>query len=63
MGAGTNSNVPGHSGSYVTVYAWTFANSTADPRNLDWPMFRRDTINSGVYKSEVIFANGFETTP
>jgi hypothetical protein len=63
VAAGTNSGVPGHSGSYVTVYAWTFANSVADPRNLDWPMFRRDSINSGVYRPEVIFANGFESTP
>ncbi len=63
IGSGTNSNVPGHSGSFVTVYAWTFAGSTADPRNLDWPMFRRDTVNSGVYKSEVIFVNGFESAP
>lgn len=63
IAAGTNSNVPGHSGSYVTVYAWTFAGSVADPRNMDWPMFRRDAINSGVYRPEVIFANGFESTP
>ncbi|MFZ1390823.1 MAG: VCBS repeat-containing protein [Dokdonella sp.] len=61
IGAGTNSNVPGHAGSYVTVYAWTFNNSIADARYMDWPMFRRDTINSGVYRPEVIFASGFET--
>jgi hypothetical protein len=63
VGAGTNSNVPGHSGSYVTVYAWTFNESVADARYMDWPMFRRDTVNSGVYRPEVIFANGFESTP
>jgi hypothetical protein len=63
IGAGTNSSVPGHSGSYVTVYAWTFNDSVADARYIDWPMFRRDTINSGVYRPEVIFANGFESTP
>lgn len=60
IGAGTNSNVPGHSGSFITVYAWTFANSVADPRYMDWPMFRRDTVNSGVYRPEVIFSHGFE---
>lgn len=59
IGAGTNSNVPGHSGSFVTIYAWTFQNSVADPRYMDWPMFRRDAVNSGVYRSEVIFAHGF----
>ncbi|MBL0163551.1 MAG: VCBS repeat-containing protein [Xanthomonadales bacterium] len=63
IGSGTNSNVPGFSGSFVTVYAWTFNNSIADARYIDWPMFRRDAINSGVYRSEVIFANGFEVTP
>jgi hypothetical protein len=63
VGSGTNSNVPGHSGSYVTVYAWTFNDSVADARYVDWPMFRRDTVNSGVYRPEVIFANGFESTP
>jgi hypothetical protein len=63
IGAGTNSNVPGHSGSYVTVYAWTFNASVADARYIDWPMFRRDTVNSGVYRPEVIFANGFESIP
>ena len=61
VGAGTNSNVPGHTGSYVTVYAWTFANSIADARYIDWPMFRRDAINSGVHRPEVIFAHGFGT--
>jgi hypothetical protein len=63
IGAGTNSNVPGHSGSYVTVYAWTFSASVADSRLVDWPMFRRDAINSGVYRAEVIFANGFDDSP
>lgn len=63
IGAGTNSNVPGHTGSYATVYAWTFNSSIADPRLVDWPMFRRDAINSGVYRAEVIFANGFESSP
>lgn len=62
VGAGTHSDVPGHSGSYVTLYAWTFANSTADPRHMDWPMFRRDAMNSGVYRPEIIFANGFQVT-
>ncbi|MBL0163537.1 MAG: VCBS repeat-containing protein [Xanthomonadales bacterium] len=65
VGAGTNSNslVTGLPGSFVTVYAWTFSNSIADARYMDWPMFRRDAINSGVYRSEVIFANGFESVP
>lgn len=63
IGAGTNSNVPGQSGSFVTVYAWTFNSSTADPRLMDWPMFRRDAINSGVYLPDLIFTNGFELTP
>lgn len=63
IGAGTNSNVPGNTGSFVTVYAWTFQNSIADPRYMDWPMFRRDAINSGVYWPEVIFSNGFESIP
>lgn len=62
IGAGTNSSVPGHVGSYVTVYAWTFQNSIADARYMDWPMFRRDAVNSGVYRPEVIFRNGFETS-
>lgn len=60
VGVGANSSVPGHSGRYVTVYAWTFNNSVADARYIDWPMFRRDAINSGVYRPEVIFADGFE---
>ena len=60
IGAGTNSNVPGHAGSFITVYAWTFPNSIADPRYMDWPMFRRDAVNSGVHRPEVIFAHGFE---
>ncbi len=63
VAAGTNSNVPGHSGAFVTVYAWTFAGSVANPRNMDWPMFRRDAINSGVYRPDAIFANGFESSP
>ena len=63
IGAGTNSNVPGLSGPYVTIYAWTFNDSVADARYMDWPMFRRDAINSGVYRPEVIFANGFESSP
>jgi hypothetical protein len=63
IGAGTNSNVPGHSGSFVTVYAWTFSGSTADPRLMDWPMFRRDAINSGVYWPDEVFANGFDPAP
>jgi hypothetical protein len=63
IGSGTNSNVPGFAGQYVTVYAWTFPNSIADARYMDWPMFRRDAINSGVYRPEVIFANGFESSP
>ncbi|MBL0222945.1 MAG: hypothetical protein IPQ17_09500 [Xanthomonadales bacterium] len=62
IGAGTNSNVPGHAGQYVTVYAWTFNSSNAG-QPVDWPMFRRDAINSGVYRSDVIFANGFESVP
>lgn len=62
VAAGTNSNVPGHAGSYVTVYAWTFNGSNAS-QPIDWPMFRRDAINSGVYLSDRIFANGFESTP
>ena len=62
IGAGTNSNVPGHSGQYVTVYAWTFNSSNAG-QPVDWPMFRRDAINSGVYRSDVIFVNGFESFP
>ena len=60
IGAGTNSQVPGHTGSFVTVYAWTFADSVANPRYMDWPMFRRDVTNSGVYRPEEIFSNGFE---
>lgn len=60
IGAGSHSHVPGVPGTYVTVYAWTFANSVADPRYMDWPMFRRDAVNSGTYRSEVIFANGFD---
>ena len=60
IGAGTNSNVPGHDGSFITVYAWTFPNSIADARYMDWPMFRRDAVNSGVHRPEVIFAHGFE---
>jgi len=60
IGAGTNSNVPGHSGSFVTLYAWTFANSIAEPQYMDWPMFRRDAVNSGVYRTDRIFANGFD---
>lgn len=63
IGAGTNSNVPNHSGAFVTVYAWTFNSSIADARYMDWPMFRRDSINSGTYRPEVIFANGFENVP
>ena len=62
IGAGTNSNVPGHAGSFVTVYAWTFNSSNAN-QPMDWPMFRRDAINSGVYRPDVIFANGFEAVP
>ena len=61
VGAGTNSGVPGHSGKYVTVYAWTFPGSVASAANLDWPMFRRDRFNSGVYVSDRIFWNGFES--
>ncbi|HPN80074.1 VCBS repeat-containing protein [Dokdonella sp.] len=61
VGAGTNSAVPGHSGSYVTVYAWTFPTSTASADNLDWPMFRRDRFNSGVYLPDRIFRDGFES--
>lgn len=60
IGAGTNSNVPGHSGPYITVYAWTFNTSNGDPHFVDWPMFRRDAVNSGVYRPEDIFANGFD---
>ncbi|MEO7936721.1 MAG: VCBS repeat-containing protein [Dokdonella sp.] len=60
VAAGTNSSVPGHSGSYVTVYAWTFSASNATPENLQWPMFRHDAINSGVYSEDRIFRNGFE---
>lgn len=60
IGAGRHSNVPGFVGTYVTVYAWTFANSSADPRYMDWPMFRRDAVNSGTYRPEVIFSNGFD---
>jgi hypothetical protein len=63
VGSGTNSNVPGQSGAFVTVYAWTFNNSVADPRQMDWPMFRRDAINSGVYRPDGIFASGFDPTP
>ncbi|HNV08523.1 MAG TPA: FG-GAP-like repeat-containing protein [Dokdonella sp.] len=62
IGAGTNSNVPGNAGSYVTVYAWTFNGSNA-AQPVDWPMFRRDAINSGVYRSDLIFSNGFESVP
>lgn len=61
IGAGTNSSVPGHSGSYVTVYAWTFNTSSVSSRPIDWPMFRRDAVNSGVYTSDQIFMSGFET--
>ncbi|HRA98385.1 MAG: VCBS repeat-containing protein [Dokdonella sp.] len=59
VGAGTNSIVPGHAGSYVTVYAWTFNSSNA-AQLVDWPMFRRDLLNSGVYVPDQIFRNGFE---
>ncbi len=61
VAAGTNASVPGHSGDYVTVYAWTFSGSNASPANLQWPMFRRDAINSGVYIEDRVFLNGFET--
>lgn len=60
VGAGTHSTVPGHSGSYVTVYAWTFPGSVSSADNLDWPMFRRDRFNSGVYLPDRIFRNGFD---
>jgi hypothetical protein len=60
VGAGTNSNVSGHSGSFVTVYAWTFPGSNSSPASLDWPMFRRDRFNSGVYVPDLIFRNGFD---
>ena len=59
IGAGTNSGVPGHAGSYVTVYGWTFNGSNAT-QPVDWPMFRRDRFNSGVYLPDRIFGNGFE---
>ncbi len=62
IGTGTHYSVPGYvEGSpYVTVYAWTFSESLADPRYMDWPMFRRDSMNSGVYRPNTIFSNGFE---
>src|SRR5690606_30327683 len=62
IAAGTHSNVPGHSGSFVTVYAWTF-NSSNSAQPVEWPMFRRDAVNSGVYRSDLIFAGGFEASP
>jgi hypothetical protein len=63
IGAGASSIVPGHAGSYVTVYAWTFNGSDADPHYMDWPMFRRDALNSGVFRPEDIFLSGFEVAP
>jgi len=45
------------------LYAWKFANSVASPKNMPWPQFRHDAMNTGVYIGDVIFRNGFDALP
>jgi len=41
------------------LYAWKFANSVASAKNMPWPQFRHDALNTGVYSGDLIFRNGF----
>lgn len=42
------------------LYVWKFTNSVATPKNMPWPEFRHDTLNTGVYVADSIFKNGFD---
>lgn len=60
IGTGTNSSVPGFTGQYATIYAWTFPTSVASVDNMPWPAFRHDARNTGVYVTDHLLKDGFE---
>lgn len=53
--------VGGASGNGIgALYAWKFPNSVANAKNMPWPQFRHDALNTGVYVGDRIFRNGFD---
>lgn len=54
VGAAAAGNAPG------ALYAWEFPNSVASAKNMPWPQFRHDALNTGVYSGDLIFRNGFD---
>lgn len=47
-------------GGIGALNAWRFPNSSATPKNMPWPEFRHDALNTGVYTGDSIFKNGFD---
>ena len=54
VGATASGSNPG------ALYAWKFPNSVASAKNMPWPQFRHDALNTGVYVGDLIFRNGFD---
>jgi hypothetical protein len=54
------SAVPGSNPAIGALYAWRFQNSVATAKNMPWPEFRHDALNTGVYVGDSIFKNGFD---
>jgi hypothetical protein len=54
VGAAASGSNPG------ALYAWKFPNSVANAKNMPWPQFRHDALNTGVYSGDLIFKNGFD---
>ncbi len=51
---------PGSDPAVGALYVWKFSNSVATPKNMPWPEFRHDALNTGVYVADSIFKNGFD---
>lgn len=47
-------------GNLGALYVWQFANSSASMKSMPWPQFRHDALNTGVYRGDEIFKNGFD---
>ena len=49
---GSSSTLGGTTGA---LFAWRFPNSVASAKNMPWPQFRHDALNTGVYTGDLIF--------